>query len=153
MAGRFWDNPHFREYERLLERLHSLIAAGNGDTDEAEAVRDDMEIAWRQLSPEELDRLDGLLGALYMLQYDEVFEPIDGDESAHETLNAELRAAWRQERWEDVIRLLRKGPPSMPMDEVAYLRANAYDQLGHVDAALLFMEHAARLKPHDVTYE
>jgi tetratricopeptide (TPR) repeat protein len=153
MAGHPKDNPYFREYERLVYRLHRLIAAGKGDADEAEAARDEMEEAWRHLSAEELGRLDGLLGDLYMLQNDEVFQPIDADESAHEALDAELQAAWRQERWEDVLRLLRKGPPSMPMDEVAYLRARAYDQLGHVDAALLFMQYAAKLKPDDATYQ
>jgi tetratricopeptide (TPR) repeat protein len=153
MEGHSKDNPHFRDYEHLVHRLHRLIAARKGDTDEAGAVRDEMEEAWRHLSAEELRRLDGLLGDLYMLQNDEVFEPVDGDDTAHEALNVELQAAWRQERWEDVLRLLRKGPPAMPADEVAYLRANAYDQLGHVDAALLFMQYAASLKPDDATYQ
>src|SRR5438105_11067064 len=103
MAGRFWDNPHFRGYERLLLWLHGLIAAGKGDTDEAEAVRDEMEIPWRQLSGEELGRLDGLLGDLYMLQDQEVFEPIDEDERAHKALAAELQEAWNEERWDDVL--------------------------------------------------
>jgi tetratricopeptide (TPR) repeat protein len=152
MAERYWDNPNFAEYESLLRRLHCLMAAGKGDTDEADAVRDDMDKPWRQLGREELARLDGLSADLYMLEDNEIFEPADTDEETHGRLQAELREAWSQEKWEDVLSLLRKDRTFGPPDRVAYLRAKAYERLGHLNSSLMFMEYAARQRPDDVTY-
>ena len=43
MRGKFADNPDYRKYERLLIDLHHLIADGKGDSDAADAVRDEMD--------------------------------------------------------------------------------------------------------------
>jgi hypothetical protein len=46
------------EYERRLRHLHALIRDGAGDSDEAEALRDDMDVFWYRLSPEETKTLE-----------------------------------------------------------------------------------------------
>jgi tetratricopeptide (TPR) repeat protein len=153
MAENFWDNPHFVQHERLLRQLHHLMASGRGDTDEAEAVRCDMDTSWRRLNREEIARLKGLSADLYMLEDDEVLEPARPNERSPDELKAELETSWRQGKWEDVLRLLRKGRSFGTQGQVAYLRARAYEQLGHLDASLLFMEYAASLKPDDATYD
>ena len=40
MAARFASNPYYVEYESQLKELSRLMAAGKGDTDEAEVLRE-----------------------------------------------------------------------------------------------------------------
>ena len=147
MTGRFWNNPSFVQYEELLQRLHGLMAAGQGNGEAAEAVRNDVDILWRHLSEEERARLRGLSADLYMIEGDEVFEPGAADERSPDTLKADLEEAWRGERWGDLLVLLRKGGVFGAPDHVARLRARAYQELGHREVARLFMEYAASLQP------
>lgn len=153
MGRRFWNNQHFEQYESLLRRLHPLMAAGEGDTDEADAVRDEMDKPWRELSREEIARLDGLSADLYMLEGDEVAEPCHADDRTPERLRAELKAARDRGDWETVLALLRKGPTFIAADQIAFLRARAYEALGHLEASRLFMEHAAELNPCESLYK
>src|SRR5579871_6765907 len=103
MAEHFWDSPHFVQHEGLLRQLHHLMASGRGDTDEAEAVRCDMDTSWRHLSREEIARLKGLSADLYMLEDDEVFEPAGPNDRSPDELKAELETSWRQGKWENVL--------------------------------------------------
>ena len=151
MSGRFWNNPYFVQYEDLLRRLHGLMAAGQGDAEEAEAARDEMDVSWRHLSEEERARLRGLSADLYMIEDDEVFEPGAPGEQSPERLKADLEEAWRGGRWEDLLALLRKGDFFGAPDRVARLRARAYQELGHDEVARLFMEYAASLRPAAAT--
>lgn len=41
--NKFADNPFYVQYEALLKELHHLIAAGKGNEDKADAVRDEMD--------------------------------------------------------------------------------------------------------------
>jgi hypothetical protein len=148
-AGKFADNPNYSEFERLLIRLNDLMAEGQGDSEEADALREGMFDLRRGLSPEEEARLDGLSADLYMLQDDEVFEGADPAERTRESLGGEIRDAWRAEDWPRVLSLLRKGPDFLTRAELARARAFCYARLGHADAAILFAECAARLNPAD----
>src|SRR6266566_2413562 len=122
MRARFWENPHFVQHESLLRRLHELMAAGKGDSDEADAVRDQMDVSWRALSREEIARLDGLSADLYMLEGEEVLDPASAQGWTPERLGVELGSAWNQGEWEKVLSLLRNGPSFIPQDRIAYLR-------------------------------
>jgi hypothetical protein len=153
MTGKFSDNPYYVEYETLLKKLHRLMAEGKGDSEEADAVRDEMDRPERELNREELARLNGLSADLYMLQDDEMFEPPDPDEGTPELLDARLDAAWHGQDWEKVLELLRRGPTFLSKDRIAHMRARAYRELGHPDTALLFMEYAAGLNPHEPLYK
>jgi hypothetical protein len=66
------DNPHYRRYQELLVRLHRLIAANKGDSDEAMDVREQMEAPEAQLTTSELQRLNELSGDLSMLHDREI---------------------------------------------------------------------------------
>lgn len=142
----FADNPHYVEYETRLKELHHLIAEGKGDSDEADEVRDAMDLPYRHLTREEVDRLRGLSADLYMLADDEIFERFDGTQ---EELRAAIQDAWKKQEWENLLKLLRKGPNYLSREGLASLRATAYQGLGHLDTALAFEEYAARLNPQD----
>jgi hypothetical protein len=51
-------------FESLLRRLHALIAAGAGDSDEADALRDAMEAPWHAMGDEGRERMDELSARL-----------------------------------------------------------------------------------------
>lgn len=136
----------YSEYKSLLLKLHSLLAAEKGRSEEARNVRHEMDMPERSLTDEEMDHLDGLSADLYMLQGKEIFEP--GNVSG-----AELQPAWKEKRWGEVLQLLRKNIPGLREENRAYLRAMAYARLGDVDCAYLFMNHAASLVPDDVIFQ
>jgi tetratricopeptide (TPR) repeat protein len=156
MQGTFADNPYYVEYEALLKRLHRMIAEGRGDSDEADALRDEMDRPERQLSYEEMERLGGLSADLYMLQDDEVYEPLEPGEDpadrAPERLRERVTEAWERGDAEDALALLRKGSVGFSQDQLAYIRARAYEKLGHLDTALLFMRYAEERCPEDNGY-
>jgi len=148
--NKFADNPDYVLYEKLLIEVHRLIAAGKGNDDEADAVRDKMDAPEQKLSREESDRMGGLSADLYMLQNDEVYEPYEG---TPEELRSRLNDAWDRGQYEAVLALLRKGTPFLTPARVAYLRGRCYAALGHLDTALLFLRYAAERDPERATYQ
>ncbi len=139
MGDLFANNPYYVEYESRLKQLNSLMAEGKSDTDEAEAVRDAMDTPWMRLTQAEQARLNGLSADLYMLQDDETFEPAGGRTKIQ--IGQAIFAAMKQENWEEALALMRK-PNLIPKDRVATFRAKVYDELGHHDTALLFLNYA-----------
>jgi hypothetical protein len=152
MTGKLTDNPYYVEYEDLLKKHHRLIAEGKGESEEADAVRDEMDRPERELSREELAWLNGLSADLYVLQDDEIFETAASETAAPDLLAADLDAAWHGQNWERVLELLRMGPAFISRDRVAYMRSRAYEELGHPDTARLFMDYAAELNPGEPLY-
>jgi DNA-directed RNA polymerase specialized sigma24 family protein len=147
MTSKFAANPYYVECEEQLKELHRLIAAGKGDSDDADALREAMERSERELGCEEIDRLGGLSADLYMLEDDEIYEPLqpgeDASERAPERLWPRLQEAWEQQGdAETTLALLRKGTADLPEDQRAYIRARAYEKLGHRETALLFHQYA-----------
>ena len=144
------DDPHFAEYENLLIELSQAMRSNNVEL--ANAVRQRMEGPEGQLSEAEMDRLDGLAADLYMLSNKELFERTDPAEAIPARLGAELRQAWEREEWEDVLVLLRKKMPFLSNEHRAYLRAVAYEHLGQLRSAFLFMDYASQLNRDDTIY-
>ena len=147
--NQFPHNPAYVEYETLLTKLHRFIAAGMGDSDEAEAVREEMDAPWLKLSSQENMRLNGLSADLYALQNNEIYEPYTG---TREQLRADLNAAWGRGGYETTLALLRKGTPFLTPDRAAYLRGRSYAGLGHPDVGLLFLRDAAGRDPERAAY-
>lgn len=153
MTSRFADNPYYTLYESQLIDLHRLAAEGKGDSDGADSLRDAMEFPERELSDEELSRLNGLSADLYMLSGREQYEPSDSETVTPDQLRARIQAAWQSEEWDTVLRLFRRGEAGFSQDQIAYLRARAYEKLHHLHPASLFMRQASILNPSSVAYQ
>lgn len=54
----------YGDYWRLLRRLHKLDCKGKLDSDQAEAIRNEMDGLWRELSDEERKRVERLSAKL-----------------------------------------------------------------------------------------
>ena len=48
----------FDEYRQLLAQLREMIAAGQGDSDAADELRDQMDVPWTQLTAEQLEEIE-----------------------------------------------------------------------------------------------
>ncbi len=138
------DDAPARVYGRLLLRLHDLIAKGQGDDPEADAVRDQMDAPWYAMTEAEQERLGGLSEDLYALAE-------NNPRSAR--MSAEERRIWGQEfgatftagDWDRALVLLRCPPDNVPTDHVAFLQADCWEHLGCPEIALRFMRSATRL--------
>src|SRR5206468_4867238 len=94
-----------------------------------------------------------LSAALYMLQGEEIFEPLPQEERTRQHLGAALKDAKDRKDWQQVLRLLRKGPLFLSPDQIAFIRAEAYNELGHLDTAFMFVDYAARIAPQITHYD
>lgn len=138
------------QYETLLIQLAEAMKLG--DQRQANEVRRAMELPERELDDAMMDRFDGLSADLYMLEDKEYFERIDPAQATPDHLGKELREAWNSEKWEQVLALLRKGGSFLSQEQRAYLRAIAYENLGQLRSAFVFMDYASRQSPTDVVY-
>jgi tetratricopeptide (TPR) repeat protein len=147
MKLEFAQNPAYASFEHHLRDLHGLIAAGEGDSDVADALRDSMSAEYRSLSASEEDRLNGLSEDLYSLT--ESPAPRMQQTLQDKGLAQNLLRAREQYDWAAVLRALRPLAKHFPPSQIAFQRYQAYAQLGHPEIAYLFLEHAAALDPSD----
>ena len=146
MLARFADNPDYVEHEARLRELHRLIAIGQEESSEADAIYEALDRTWRGLDRGEMDRLSGLSADLYMLQGQEICEPLGEGLTVGER-NRLLGEAVAQQDWEQFLRLLRKGESPFEASVLAFLRGSAYGALGHDATGLVFLRHARALDP------
>jgi len=149
MKLKFSENPDYQRYEQLLIKTSELIARGEGDSEEADAVREQMDLPWYRLSEDEQTRLRGLSGDLYMLQNEEVLQsPL----LSFDDFIEQLKEAREWNDWGTMLGILRRRPPRVFKEAAALLRAQAYDGLGHPNPALLFLDFAHRENKSDSGY-
>jgi tetratricopeptide (TPR) repeat protein len=148
----FAANPLYVEYESLLRQLNQLAAEGNDESAEADAIRDRMETLHWKLSPAERERLRGLSSDLYMLQDEEVYEPLP-DGVTQESLRRSMRDAWEVKDYSQLLLILRKGPKFLAPDQVAFYRFYSYEGLGHYESSLEFLRYAIQLNHENWMYK
>jgi hypothetical protein len=138
-----------RENVAWFLRLHVLMSTGQSDSEEAQALREQMADQWYALSPEDQELLRGLSMDLYTLEGKEPPLPqgVDPSERSPQRLDPRLAEAQERQDWRHLLALLRPGPDHLPPDRLAYLRGQCWQGLGYPAVAALFFEHAARLNP------
>ena len=142
-------------YARLLRENHILIAAGKGDSSEAEILADQMD------GPLVCDddsrnrrRMSGLSEDQYTLHEG---GPKRGSMSAIE------EAAWQQSMQEALSQMERgdidatlhflrqPSPESFPVHRIRCIQAQCWQKLGDLETAVVFMKEADRLNPEDAS--
>lgn len=149
MTGMFLNNPHYTEIVHLLKQLHLLSRENRGESEEAEAIREEMDSHWYKLEPQEMALVKIMSADLRMIEGKEVFRPVPPQERTREWLGPKLAEAHSHQDWVSVLTLLRNGPDFLSPDRIAYLRGQGYTSIGHPDIGLLFLEFATQLKPDD----
>lgn len=138
------------QYETLLIQLAQAMKAG--DRQQANELRRAMEMPERELDNAMMNRFDGLSADLYMLEGKEYFERIDPAQATPDYLGKDLKKAWENEDWKRVLALLRQDGSFLSQEQRAYLRSVAYEKLGQLRSAFVFMDYAARQNSTDVVY-
>jgi hypothetical protein len=64
---RFFSNPSFLTYARLLRRLHQMIREGTDETEEGELLREQMDEPAEHLTLEEVECLNAISADFYTL--------------------------------------------------------------------------------------
>jgi tetratricopeptide (TPR) repeat protein len=142
---------HFRESVRLLRELHFLMAEGKSETEEADRVRDLMDVHWYRMSPEEIRRVDGLSADLYTL-VDPPPPPQQADPGDIAETCRLIDTARDNQEWDNLLELLRERPHPYPPDRVAFLRATCWEKVGDLETSLLFLEKTVSLNPSNGYY-
>jgi hypothetical protein len=139
------DDTPARVYGRLLLRLHDLIAKGQGDDAEADAVRDQMDAPWYAMTEAEQERVGGLSEDLYALA-DKNPRSVRMTEEERRQWGKEFGTAFDAGDWDRALVLLRRPPDDVPGDHVAFFQAECWEHLGCPEIALRFMRAATRLE-------
>jgi hypothetical protein len=130
---------------RLLSRLHGLIAEGQGDSDQADRLRDEMDPLWDEMDEHERDRIRGLSEDLHGLQEGKP-APVSMDRPAVGAWRRQILAGYQRSLSGDVDNLLGllRGPyPSeVPAHVVRLLQSRCWQRLGVPDVGLLFLQAA-----------
>lgn len=140
----------YEQYERLLVKLHELNCVGKLDTDEADLIREEMDLPWYSLSSVQQSRLRGLSADLYSLNDEELHATMsDGERAA---FLAEAQAAYNRNDWEGLLGVLRAANQLFPPALLAYMRGRCWSAIGRVLPASLFFAKASQLDPKNLHY-
>ncbi|HTU89486.1 MAG TPA: hypothetical protein VMF69_05260 [Gemmataceae bacterium] len=140
---RFFDNPHFRTYVRLLQQLHRLIRDGVDETAEGEVLRERMDEPARDLSQEEIDCLNGISADFYTLG-----DPPRQIQPSSPTARQEWNEMQKARESQDFVRaldLLRRNQTYHHAATVAYERGNIWSEAEEKEIAGEFFQRAKEL--------
>ena len=127
----------FSESVRMLLELHRLFIRGQDEGAEADALRDAMDPPWYAMTDDEQRLVRKLSAHLYCV----------GDRSTTAPPAFEIQQAFaqarRDEKWEEVLDLLRDHPGLAAPRDRSLLRGQAWAGLGVREAADEFIRDAA----------
>lgn len=129
-----------QEYVTYLVRLHRLISKELGDSEEADALRDQMDPPWKKLTEDEIRLIDGLSADLYRLH-----EPPIENVTKDQAVIGPILAALREEAWVRALDLVRHHEQQIPSAVSSFWRGLSCAGLGLFSAASEFFGHAAGL--------
>jgi hypothetical protein len=139
--------PPVLAYARLLRRSHNLIAAGKGDSEEAEMLADDMDAPWYAMNECEQDRMRGLSADLYALREGgpKRIEMSDQEVAKWKKATKRAYAGLHSGEIDATLAFLRRPiPHSLPGYVTPFLQAKCWEKLGDLETALVFVKEAER---------
>jgi hypothetical protein len=140
-------SPEYASLADLLLSLHDLIRIGQGDSTEADEIRDRMDDSWTKISDLERQRIDGMSADLYTLGAESPIQHADRNRYISVELSAKLAPLMFKREWDTVLDSLRQIPGEISWDLAAQYRAEAYAKLGVGAVAKRFLAEAWRLNP------
>lgn len=143
--GMFFDRGEYRDYIRLLARLHSLIASDQDEGPEGEQIRGQLDAYSEHFSDEEIASLSGISADLHSLSEQTAPPRPKTPEAQQELLHAMLA-----ERSGDHLRaleLLRRNRTMIEPSLLSYMRGQVFADAGLDEIASKFFEHASTMDP------
>ena len=151
LDDRFFRNPSYIDYIRLLFDLHRAIAEGWDETEKGEALRDRMDEPGSRLTSDETASISGISADFYSLT--------DTPSSALSPMTADalsdLQPIFHPQQSGDFHRafeLLREHAGSIPPASLAYCRGKIWMEAGEHQIAASFLERASDLDPHNANF-
>jgi tetratricopeptide (TPR) repeat protein len=143
-------SPNYLSMVRGTRELHQLIAAGKGDSPEADAIRDATDGPWAALSEVERDRAGNLSEDLFSLtEPAPIVQPMNPE--VRDKLDEALEARQLGE-WDKALDLLRCWRAFIDPASLSYLRGSIWLKAGDMETAALFFKHAVKLNPDNEIY-
>jgi len=130
------------EYADRLVRLHWHISQGQGDSDAADEVRDEMDLPWRRMSEDEIQLMSDLSVDLYSI----TDPPCEVQPLQHE-FKSSLNDVLDRQAYRDALGLVRENAAQLDPSAAAFLRGVCWSGLGFPSAAAEFFMHAERCQP------
>ena len=143
--GRYFQNPDFAEYVRLLGRLHQLIREGRDESEEGEALRDSMDRPGDALIDDEGRAVSDISVDLYSIS-DDVVEAATRRAEPFAVLYEVEDAIARRDAMA-ALTLLRNHAAEFPPASLMYLRGKAFEAVEQFEIAADFFERARELSP------
>lgn len=140
---RFFDNPNFRTYVRLLQQLHRLIREGLDETAEGEELREQMDEPARDLSQEEIYCLKGISADFYTLS-DPPRQAEPSPPAAQQEWK-EIQKARKAHNFVRALELLRRNQTYHDAATVAHERGSIWSEAGENGIAVEFFQRAKEL--------
>jgi hypothetical protein len=126
-----------------LVQLDRMMAAGRGDSAEADELRDLMEVTWYQMTPDELQIARQLSADLFTLHDDSlVRHPVDVNVYSP-SLATDLTELMRKADYVGALRLIQDRPTEISSERAALFRAILYRALGLPEIGLVFFSQVA----------
>ena len=141
----------FHRCAQFLQDLHRLIAAQQEESDEAEALRAEMDPLWYAMTAEEQGRLGGLSEDLHVLAEGGAKQVVmSSEENARWTAEANkvLPLIFTGQDVNAALKFLRRPSPADRLPHIVpFLQARCWERLGEEEVSLQFMKEAERLDP------
>jgi hypothetical protein len=145
-------SEHYCKSAALLIQLHVLMRDGNSETDEADAIRDQLDAPWKHLSEDETARIRNLSADLASLEPDSPFHHPENGGIMRSDIADQIKSARHTNEYEKILSVLRNHSEDISADHAAFLRGWCYEQLGEPEVAKLFYSYAVRLDEKNDLY-
>lgn len=139
----------FEEYTTTLLRLHFLIAEDDGDGEEADELREELDDLCGALTGSIADVAEHLSGDLYMLDDKDMYIRTTAKEI--KALRAELKKSIRYKKWIRVLEILRYNL-NLPRDYIAMVRGRIWMNF-NTTVSRAFLEYSLRIREIPYEYE
>jgi tetratricopeptide (TPR) repeat protein len=144
-------NPNYRQVLRGYLRLHQLTVEGRDETQDADAVRDSLDLPWRALTEDEKERVQGLSDDLFSISEPIAAGPYEMNAQAQNDLANAFESIQRGE-WDRALGLLRRGRQFITPALLSYLRGRIWLEAGYPEVGVVFLDHAKQSEPGNVNY-
>lgn len=136
-------NGAYRRSVELLLKLHFLTRDGQGETAQADEIREASEEPWWQMTVEEKQRFRGLSEDLKTLEPGVRLQHLPAGDSITEDGRRRVEHLLMRRDWEAILEFLRDHADQVPADLAAYYRGRCWAELGDQLAAIEFLRVAA----------
>jgi hypothetical protein len=140
---RFFSNPYFLTYARLLRLLHQLIREGTDETEAGDVVREQMDEPADHLTSEEIDCLNGISADFYTLR---------GPPAKHHPSPADVRNKLKEMSdareagdYVKALDLARRNEAYLDPAVVADFRGRVWSEAGEKEMAGVFIGRAKEM--------